>query len=97
MNIKRGRVDSHLTRDTYEADEDEYNEHQQGLSSSFSTSRYPGTFSRASKGTIANRRILTATKQFNRKNEFAKHVRSLNQSFLTWFKQQVKEVCTCLS
>jgi len=49
----------------------------------------PGTFSRASAGTLNNRRkVVAKAKKANRKGEFVRHVKELNVSFRTWFRAE---------
>ena len=62
MAMKRGRLDGHVSKENYN-DED-------GIVSD--TAFNAGSFSRASEGTISVRRKVMATKQLNRKNEYAK-------------------------
>ncbi len=47
-----------------------------------------GEFSRATPNTMAARRIVVAQRT-NKKEEFAKHILALNQSFHAWFKEQI--------
>ena len=86
--MKRGRIDGYLTRDNY--DQETEDNHDNSVFGNHFKPSGPGTFSRASEGTISVRRKLTASKKLNRKLEYAKHVKSLNQSFFSWFKSQVK-------
>ena len=45
---------------------------------------------RATPNTLSSRRIVAA-KRIDKKLEFVKHMKSLNQSFSTWFRDKTRE------
>ena len=80
LSSKRGRSseDGQVSRAEYDFD-DEYDQN----------SSNPGKFSRASFGTLSNRRIVSA-KRVDKRQEYIRHVKALNESFSTWFNQQIR-------
>ena len=48
----------------------------------------PQPFSRATPNTLASRRIVSAHR-VDKKQEFIRHIKSLNRSLADWFKEQV--------
>lgn len=50
---------------------------------------FQGEFSKASPSTMASRRIVSAL-HLGKKEQFAKHIQALNQSFHDWFHEQMK-------
>jgi regulator of chromosome condensation len=49
----------------------------------------PNAYLRATPNTMASRKIVAATR-YDKKQEFIRHIKALNQSLAAWFKQQVK-------
>ncbi len=49
-----------------------------------------GTFLKATPGTLAGRRIVTAN-IVSKKREFVRHISALNRSFHQWFRSQCAE------
>jgi regulator of chromosome condensation len=78
--MKRVRVDGQVARSEYHID-DEYDARDEFQ---------PGTFARATPGTLAGRRQLKAIK-LDRTAEFARHLKALNCSFLSWFKGELSK------
>lgn len=91
MSIKRIREDGHLSQE-------EYNRQNQ-LQDSSSRPLFGGSvpFTRADANVLSSRRILTVSKR-GRNEEFARHLKALNSSFLKWFKEELKnKSCVDLS
>ena len=84
MFTKRGRVDSHLTKDSYDTNDD-------ARFSTNSLSQGPGKFQRAPDDILSQRKVVSVQKKLDRKKEFAKHVMKLNSSYLSWFKDAMTE------
>jgi hypothetical protein len=73
--MKRNRTDGQVSRQEYEEDFEGF-------------SQEAGTFSKATPNTLATRKFITAQRG-DKKVEFAKHIKTLNSSFHSWFGEQV--------
>lgn len=78
--MKRGREDGHLSKEEYEA---------------ASSETYPGSFIRADASALSTRR-MTQLKSSSKSEELAKHIRSLNRSFLQWFRDTISSDASAL-
>jgi len=75
--MKRKNIDGQLSREEYD-DMEEYSSYQ------------PGTFTKATPNTLANRRRITVTRA-DKKTEFSIHIQTLNNSFTKWFREQTSK------
>jgi hypothetical protein len=75
MSFKRIRQDGQVTRGEYELD-------------GSAQSSGPGTFSRASIGTLHGRRMVSA-RHIDKRQEYVKHAKALNSTFCKWFNDQI--------
>eukprot|EP01039_Chlorochromonas_danica_P000336 gene336-360_t len=88
--MKRGRTDGHLNKEELAAIEEEEEAYHREITAK-------NEFVRATPNTLASRRIVTAQRK-DKKEQFAKHLVSLNKNFYSWLREQIAaDACVDLS